>query len=356
MGTPRLLLLVTDLHRGGTPTVLRELAVRFARLSLHVEVASLAGWGDTADDLAAAGVKVHALGAASVRDLNVIASLDRLITAVCCTHVLSFLVHANAVAAYVARRHPNVAFFQSIQTTQPRPRWHWWVQRWAAGYARRVIVPTPSVAQFAQRRCGLAPTQLIVIPNGVDPSLFGLPRRPRPGPDAELRIGFIGRLDPIKRLPDLINAVSRLPARFRLDVFGDGPEMPRLVHQVRRLGLADRVVFAGKVPRPHEALARIDLLVLPSAAEGFGLVVAEAMAAAVPVVAAAAPGIVDVVQDGVTGLLYPPGDVTGLCRAIETALVEPGRSDRVEAARSHALKQFDWTVIARQYLDTLTTA
>ncbi|MFN4242089.1 MAG: glycosyltransferase family 4 protein [Tepidisphaerales bacterium] len=353
MTAPRLLLLVTDLHRGGTPTVVRELARHLARHPVHVEVACLAGWGDTADDIAALGLSVHALGAASVRDLNVIASLDTLLRDGRFSHLLSFLVHANAVAAWLARRHGDLRCFQSVQTTQPRPRWHWWVQRWAARFAERVIVPSRSVADFAAARCGLDPAQLAVIPNGVDLALFDLPPRPAPLPDATVRLGFIGRLDPVKRVADLLEALPLLPPHYRLDLYGDGPERSRLQRLVRRLELQTRVTFHGMIPRPHEALANLDLLVLPSEAEGFGLVLAEAMAAGVPVVATAAPGIVDVVTDGVTGLLAPVARPDTLADTLQRALIEPGRTQRLQAARLHARKHFDWTEIARQYLDTL---
>lgn len=356
MTTHRLLLLVTDLHRGGTPTVVRELARHLVRHPVHVEVACLAGWGDTADDIAALGISVHALGAASVRDLNVISSLDTLLRDGRFTHLLSFLVHANAVAAWLARRHEALRCFQSVQTTQPRPRWHWWVQRWAARFAERVIVPSRSVADLAAARCGIDPAQLVVIPNGVDLALFDLPPRPAPRPDDTVRVGFIGRLDPVKRVADLLDALGHLPPRYRLDLFGDGPERSRLQRLARRLELETRVTFHGKVARPHEALSELDLLVLPSEAEGFGLVLAEAMAAGVPVVATAALGIVDVVTDGVTGLLTPVARPDLLAATIQSALTEPGRTQRLQAARHHARQTFDWTAIARQYLDTLGLA
>src|SRR5207245_8751989 len=102
----------------------------------------------------------------------------------------------------------DVRFFQSIQTTQPTPRWHWKVQRIAAHAAERVLVPSRSVADVARQWAGVPEEKLVVIPNAIDPADFpgvGLTERRNEGGPAS--IGFIGRLDPIKRLPDLIEAV-----------------------------------------------------------------------------------------------------------------------------------------------------
>ena len=102
-----------------------------------------------------------------------------------------------------------------------------------------------------------------------------------------------------------------LGGRVRLVIFGDGAERPHIVSEISRLNIADHVTLHGAVAKPQEALAQIDLLVLPSMAEGFGLVLIEAMAAGVPVVATNVAGIRDVVVNGETGVLVPPGDAPG---------------------------------------------
>src|ERR1700722_13453300 len=125
---PRILLLVTDLHIGGTPTVVRELAIRLHAGGNDVQVACLDAWGPTADAIVAAGVPVTALNARGVFDLLVVARLARFIRREKFDVVLSFLVHANVAAAVASRFVANVRWLQSIQTTQPSPHWHWVLQ------------------------------------------------------------------------------------------------------------------------------------------------------------------------------------------------------------------------------------
>src|SRR5688500_9733916 len=138
----RILLLITDLEIGGSPTVVRELAVRLSGPRTHVEAASLKDLGPVGAQLAAAGVAVTALNAGHPFALPaVVRRLRRLLVARHIDTVVSFLVHANAVAALAVPR--GIRFFQSIQTTQERPQWHWTVQRLVARRAERIIVPSP---------------------------------------------------------------------------------------------------------------------------------------------------------------------------------------------------------------------
>src|SRR5687768_14012310 len=103
---PRILLLVTDLNIGGTPTVVRELAIRIAPIAKaaggDVQVASLSPRGPVSAQIESAGIAVHALDASGPRDLRVIARLHRLIKSQNFDTVFSFLVHANAAAAAVS--------------------------------------------------------------------------------------------------------------------------------------------------------------------------------------------------------------------------------------------------------------
>ncbi|HMO27541.1 MAG TPA: glycosyltransferase family 4 protein [Tepidisphaeraceae bacterium] len=203
---------------------------------------------------------------------------------------------------------------QSIQPTQPRPAWHWQVQQLAAMRAEHVVVNTPSAASCARRRSHIPPQKLVVIPNAVDVTAFA--RTPSRRADGLFRVGFIGRLDPVKRIDDLLRAARLLPRGIRLDIFGDGAERDRLHTLVHELGVGDRVTFHGTIVRPQLALQQIDALVLPSIAEGFGLVLIEAMAAGLPVIGTDVPGICDVIDADVNGLLVPVRSPASIARAI----------------------------------------
>jgi glycosyltransferase involved in cell wall biosynthesis len=154
---------------------------------------------------------------------------------------------------------------------------------------------------------------------------------------------FVGRLDPVKRLPDLINAIGLLRGFARLDVYGEGPQGPNLSRQIHELKLTELVMLHGAIDGPQSALRDAELLVLPSEAEGFGLVLIEAMAAGVPVVATEAPGIRDVVQDGETGLLVPVGAPPALADAIRRVLEDsPLRQRLIQTAFADVRRRFTW--------------
>lgn len=343
--THRLLILVTDLEIGGTPRVVRDLAIRLQHDGVDLEVACLAKWGPVADEIKAAGLTVTALGAKGAMDWRVFGRLRQLIRQRHITVVYSLLVHANVAAAVAARGQRHVRLFQSIQTTQPRPRWHWWAQAWAATFAKRIIVPTQSVATAATVWSHISRDAIEVIPNAVDAERFAKVTT-RPADADPFAVGFLGRLDPIKRIDDLMAAVRQLGDRYRLHIFGDGPERERL----QRIADGMRVVFHGTVARPEEAFGQISLLVLPSAAEGFGMVLIEGMAAGIPVIGTDVPGIRDVVEPGVSGLLVSPGNVSELAAAIQRLQADCALRQRlVDGGRSRVAQHYAWEAVLPAY-------
>jgi glycosyltransferase involved in cell wall biosynthesis len=346
----RILLLVTDLRIGGTPTVVRELALRLTKEEdVAVHVACLDRWGPVADQLREKGVAVTALEACGRFDARVIFKLLRLLKRQQIDTVFSFLVHANAVAAICSLLARHDRFIQSIQTTQPYPRWHWKVQRILQSAAQMIVVPSASAAAVARDWAGVPQEKIVVIPNAVDPREFSVR-----SPTAGRRVGFIGRLDPIKRIPDLVKAISFLPQDVRLDIFGEGSDHGEISAEISSLNLRQRVALRGEVQTPIEALAEFDLLVLPSDAEGFGLVLIEAMAAGVPVIGTNVPGIRDVIVDGVNGLLSPPRNPRALADAIERIFFDaPLREKLIAGGKQSVWERFDWDVVYGQYRSLL---
>jgi glycosyltransferase involved in cell wall biosynthesis len=168
---------------------------------------------------------------------------------------------------------------------------------------------------------------------------------PSAPPASPHRVVFLGRLDPVKRLPDLLEAIASLKGFARLDVYGDGAEHGRLSAQIQTMGLASLVSLHGAVQKPSEALQNAELLVLPSEAEGFGLVLIEAMACGIVVVATDAPGIRDVVRNGQTGLLVPVGSPPALAMAIRQVLEnETLRRTLTAAAFEDVCRRFTWDI------------
>jgi len=145
-------------------------------------------------------------------------------------------------------------------------------------------------------------------------------------PEAGLLL-YIGRLADKKGVDVLVEALARLDAA-RLEIIGDGPDRPSLEQRAERLGVADRVQFRGKQPKGEvlAALARAQLVVIPSRVgadgdtEGTPVVLCEAMAAGVPVVASDLGGLGECIEDGVDGLLVVPDDADALAKALVSAL------------------------------------
>jgi glycosyltransferase involved in cell wall biosynthesis len=349
----RILLLITDLEIGGTPTVVRELAVRLReRDRVEMEVACLKAWGPVADQLRDAGVPVTAFGARGASQLPAtVRQLRRLVRERGIDTVFSFLIHANTVAALAVRKLPGARFLQSIQTVQPRPVWHWWMQRRVQRAAERIVVPSTAVARVARERCGVSPDRIVVIPNAIDPAEY-----PRVEPfrdPAKVRAAYLGRLDPAKSPLNLI--AELLPPEMEdveLHYFGDGPARTFLEKTAARFGLAGQVFFHGTVGRPQEALREMDVLWLPSRVEGFGLVLIEAMASGVPVVAVAAGGVTDVVRHGENGLLVD--NAGSSARSFEDSLRAlrddiPLRQKLIENGLRTVREKFTWDVVLPQY-------
>jgi glycosyltransferase involved in cell wall biosynthesis len=345
----KILLFLTDLQIGGTPTVVRELAIRLARGGEQVHVACLDRWGPVADQLKDREIPVTALEAKGSFDATAILRLIELIHRHRYDTVFSFLLHANAAAAMCRPIFPFTRFLQSIQTTQRYPKWHWSVQRVAQTMAKKVVVPSPSVARVAQRLAGVPREKVVVIPNAVEPADF----RRTPGRSGG-NIGFIGRLDPIKRVTRLVQAMTMLDSGICLHIFGDGEDRPAIEVEIARLNLQHRVTLHGTVTAVGAALATLDVLVLPSESEGFGLVLIEAMAAGVPVVATDVPGIRDVITDGVNGVLAPTHDVSVLAGAIGHVLDDDQlRAKIIEGGRAAVAQRYNWDAVFKQYQSLL---
>jgi L-malate glycosyltransferase len=343
----KILLLITDLEIGGTPTVVRELAIRLGR-SNNITVACLWRWGPVADQLRDAGVPVISFNAAGATDLFcTVVRLTSLIQHERFDIVFSFLIHANLAASLASRFCSNTRFLQSIQTTQPTPRWHWKLQSIVHLAAEWVVVPSPSAAQVAIDWADVPANKIVVIPNAVDCESVA-PKARDTG--AQFAVGFIGRFDPIKRIPDLLEAMAILDDRFMLHLFGDGEDRARIEIEIDRLHLKNRVILHGLIAHPAEALKTIDLLCLPSAAEGFGLVLIEAMAACVPVIATNVPGICDVLKNEMTGLLVPVASPTKLAEAIQRVFDDAECRDRlITSARLDVRARFSWDLVLPQY-------
>jgi len=230
-----------------------------------------------------------------------------------------------------------------------------------------VIHVSRSQAREAERLALEAPERRHTIVNATDYSVVqglmareSLSRQTLGVDPAALVLGTVARFDRVKGLDVLLESFARVLAIIptaQLLLVGGGPEEPRLRDQVHRLGIADRVVFAGPRPESVRCLPAMDLYVTASRREGLPLAVLEAMAGGLAVVATKVIGHEDVVEEGVTGLLVSPDDPGALAEAVACLLPDASRRRIMgEAGRHRVETQFAVPRMVAQISDLYRSA
>jgi len=205
----------------------------------------------------------------------------------------------------------------------------------------------------------LASTRLAVIPNSVDvlrfqpsPALRESTRQRLNLPADALVIGAVGRLSEQKRPGKLITLFAMLRERFPnlyLVLAGNGPLEAMARAQVERMGLAHWVRFTGFIEAVEEVMPALDLHLLMSRNEGFGIATIEAMACGVPAVATAVPGSVDILRDSEGGMLVPGDDLTVAAYRVGALLADPERRAAMGLkAREEMVERYSEIVVGRQ--------
>ncbi|MGA8015400.1 MAG: glycosyltransferase family 4 protein [Candidatus Dormiibacterota bacterium] len=202
-----------------------------------------------------------------------------------------------------------------------------------------------------------------IVPNGIDGTRFNpdLPLVPELRSEGQATILFVGRMEQRKGLPTLLDAYGRLRQRrsdARLVVVGDGPMRWAYERQCEAKGVPD-IAFLGHVPPPvlPRIYASADIFCSPAIrGESFGIVLLEAMASGVPVIASAIPGFSQVVESGRDGLLVPPRQPDAWSQALESLLGEPGRRTSMGRRGIEKARRYDWRVVVPHILDVYSEA
>ena len=200
-------------------------------------------------------------------------------------------------------------------------------------------------------RRGVHPARIAIVHNGIrEPRL-----EPRPIAERPLRVAYLGRLEPYKRVERLLHATARLVPRFpdlELVLVGRGSQRPALERLANELGLAARTRFAGFVSDDERdaLVADARVAVCPSVKEGWGITIIEANALATPVVATDAPGLRDAVRDGETGFLVADAPqavfVEALARRNAMLLADAPLGERLARAALAWSRRFRWDAAA----------
>jgi glycosyltransferase involved in cell wall biosynthesis len=331
-------------------------AARYRSLGIPVHVVPLQKLKNTRD------VRWHLawLCRAPVRILRLLRLFRRLRPDV--IHVNTSVEALAGLAAWWHCRRAGGRFVWHVRELELRPRC---VESALFGLVRRlagtvIAISTPVAARVGARE------RVYVIPNGLDVARFRRAAATARPTDAGPVLGWVGRIAPGKGLDHVLDAfalVRQTCAEARLVVMG----APVAGHEAYAAGLRRRTdAFAGAVrwlppgPQTEAAYAQMDLFLhLPDVAEGLGRTVLEAQAAGVPVVAWPQGGLVDALQDGVTGCFVPAGDIAGAATAALRLLTDPARrSAMASAAAQFAAASFARELctraIERTYAETTT--
>jgi glycosyltransferase involved in cell wall biosynthesis len=184
---------------------------------------------------------------------------------------------------------------------------------------------------------------------------FGIP------PHAPV-VGTVGRLSEVKRQDVLLKAFARLQlpeVAPHLIIVGDGPLKDDLQQLAVALGVEDRVHFAGYQAHPERYLGAMNVFALTSRSEGMPLAILEAGAAGIPVVASRVGGVPELIQDGMTGLMFESGNDVALAARLTELLADPALMRRMGKAALDCVRSgFDLSVMAenyqRHYVDLLS--
>ena len=320
---------------GGVGTVVLHLstAQRAAGHDARVALFLGASGHPVAAALEEAGITVYPLVAPPRAYLR-----QRRLLAACCRDVRPDVVHthgyhADVLGAQVVRALgiPTTTTLHGFTGGDRKNRLYEVLQRWAARRSGAAVAVSRPLADLLARS-GVPRSRLHVVPNAIAPASSPLDRaaaRAALGvPGDGFRIGWVGRLSAEKGPDLMLRALSALgePA-VMLSVLGDGPDITSLRTLAARLGVASQVRFHGPVPGASRLLRAFDAVVLSSRTEGTPMVMLEAMAAAVPVVATAVGGVPDLA--GGTASLVPPEDPDALAAALRALVDAPARRARL---------------------------
>jgi glycosyltransferase involved in cell wall biosynthesis len=237
----------------------------------------------------------------------------------------------------------------------------------------RVIAVSQAVTAALQQQGIFDPSTIVTIPNGIDTRRFA--KKPADKPrhsfldksGAQFLVGMAGHLAPIKGQEEFIRAAAIIASQrtdINFVIVGEdkshtGENRRATTRLIAQLGLTKRIHLMGWLPDVRDLLGALDLFVSPSRSEPFGLVIVEAMASGLPVVATMSEGAREIIEDGVTGRLVPIGDTESLARAIIDLLTDKSEHQRfsvnaLDVVRQHFSLERMVDVTEQLYLNVLT--
>ena len=253
--------------------------------------------------------------------------------------VPSLFAHHRASLRLSARQALAMALLQVVEQRSYR-------------MASHLVAPSLGVRQTLTEQYGVAPDRVTALPTGVDLETF----HPSEGDREPGRLLYVGGLLPrkgLRRLLEAMGEIVRVVPSARLTVVGESQRGYQIIRWAGELGLEGHVQVVERLSWEEmvEEYQRAELLIVPSLAGGLARTCLEAMACGLPVVGARVPGVADVVGDGATGVLVPPGDGDALAGAV-IALLKDSRRRHLLGKQGRAMveERHDWASLMPQIL------
>lgn len=362
MNAERCMFLLSSLAMGGsekkTVSVANQLTMRGWDIHLGV-------LGGPQDLLPAVGVGVNVLQLGRRRriDFSVVRQLHRYFMAQHITKIWNVNLFSLLYAHLAGRElSPRLRQIVSINTTDFYSSYDRMQMLLYAPLIRRaetVIFGSTAQQEIWVKRYRLDRRKTTVIYNGVDAEHFLAlaPTRDLPESSRRLTLGMVGQFRPEKGHTILLDALAQLRRNdfaIRLLLVGDGPELTAVQQRVDRMGLSQVVEFVGRTADVRSYLASMDVFILPSlAVETFSNAALEAMATGLPVILSNIGGAAEMIVDGESGFLCPPGDSEALVSAVRR-LMDPGlRKTLGAAARARVARRFSIDTMVTRYEEIL---
>lgn len=313
-----ILQILPELNVGGVETGTLDLAKYLVKLG-HKSVVVSNG-GTLVKELESFGAFHYSLPVHKKSLFSMIRTVGRLVEIIKKENIE--IIHARsrvpAWIAYLAARKTNRVFITTCHGYYKRH-----VFTFVMGWAKIVICPSNVIARHMINDFKVPHERIRLIPRSVDLDKFKF-ISPDIKRKTDFNVGIVGRITPLKGHSYFIKAMARLKSRIhnlKIWIIGDVPGSKEAYKEelqilVKRLGIASCTQFLGTQRDIPAVMESLDLLVMPTIAqEAFGRVIIEAQAAGVPVVATKVGGVVDIIEDEVTGLLVPPADPKALTEA-----------------------------------------
>ena len=260
---------------------------------------------------------------------------------------------ANVIGALLSSRMQRdgirwAAYLHGTTQENLKVRMYYEMELLAVRRADGIVPVSEMIGRTVAGRLGRSRAHLEVIPNALlpettsDGGIREQARREMGAPDGAVVIGVIGRLSREKGQDIFVDALARLKdTKVFAVLVGEGPDEAALRARVEQLGLGDRVRFMGYQNDMAPIYAGMDLAVIPSLSEGIPNVALEAMGRRIPLIATAVGGLPEMVADGMSGLLVPPGDAEALAKSVRFLTDRPEERQRMgEAGRAAIESRF----------------